>query len=164
MPSILLVDDDPNLRRPMSRLLQFEDYHVTEAGDGLEALQRMNEHPQDLVLLDLAMPNLDGVGFLERLRADPRLGKTPVFLLTAVHDPKPLQRAQELGIQQYLFKGDVPFSRLVEMIKQQLGQPYTPIRRGRRPKNYQEQPPEKSSPRQPEPVSEGRDDYENDDD
>ena len=64
-----------------------------------------------------------------------------VFLVTASHDPKLLGRAKELGITEYLFKGDVPFMRMLEMIKKTLGEPYTPIRRGRRPKNPQAQPP-----------------------
>jgi hypothetical protein len=52
-----------------------------------------------------------------------------------------LNRAKELGIQEYLFKGDIQFMRMLELIKKTLGEPYTPIRRGRRPKNPQSLPP-----------------------
>jgi hypothetical protein len=69
------------------------------------------------------------------MRADDRYKTLPVFLVTANHDPRMLDRARALGIEQYLFKGDVPFMRMLEMIKKTLGEPYTPIRRGRRPKN-----------------------------
>lgn len=135
MPTILLVDDEAACRGPLSRLLQIDGYDVTQAVDGFEALQRLGEQKHDLVLLDLLMPQMDGVTFLERIRADARYADIPVFLLTATHDNKLLDRAKAAGIQNYLFKGDVPFSRMLELIKTQLGQPFTPVRRGRRPKS-----------------------------
>ncbi len=142
MATILIIDDEFACRNPLARLLQIDGYQVTQAADGLEALQRLDEQPHDLILLDLLMPRMDGVAFLERLRADPRYANLPVFLVTANHDPVMLDRAKALGIQQYLFKGDIPFVRvrMLELIKKTLGEPYTPIRRGRRPKNPQGQP------------------------
>ena len=140
MASILIIDDEAACRNPLARLLQIEGYEITQAADGLEALQRMEERPHDLLLLDLLMPRMDGVTFLERLRSDPRFAGTPVFLITANHDPRMLNRAKELGIQEYLFKGDIQFMRMLELIKKTLGEPYTPIRRGRRPKNPQPDP------------------------
>jgi len=141
MASILIIDDEAACRNPLARLLQIEGYEITQAADGLEALQRMEERRHDLLLLDLLMPRMDGVTFLERLRADPRFASTPVFLITANHDPRMLNRAKELGIQEYLFKGDIQFMRMLELIKKTLGEPYTPIRRGRRPKKPQSLPP-----------------------
>jgi two-component system, chemotaxis family, chemotaxis protein CheY len=140
MPNLLIVDDEPACRTPLRRLLEMEGYETSEAGDGLEALQRLGEGHPDLVLLDILMPRLDGVGFLERMRADSRYKELPVFLVTAVHDPRLLNRAKELGIQEYMFKGDVPFSRMLESIKKTLHEPYNPIRRGRRPKKPQANP------------------------
>jgi two-component system chemotaxis response regulator CheY len=151
MPNILIVDDESDCRSPLARLLQIEGYQIAQASDGLEALQRVEEQKTDLILLDLLMPRLDGVGFLERLRADTRFKDVPVFLVTAVHDPKMLNRAKALGITEYLFKGDVPFMRMLELIKKTLGEPYTPIRRGRPPKNPPAQPPggEQAAPKRP---------------
>jgi CheY-like chemotaxis protein len=140
MPTILVVDDEPACRHPLSRLLQIEGYEVAQAADGLEALQRLEETRCDLVLLDLLMPRMDGISFIERVRDDVRYAGLPIFLITAVHDHTTLTRARSMGIQQYLFKGDVPFMRLLELIKTQLGEPFTPVRRGRRPKNPQAQP------------------------
>jgi len=141
MPRILLVDDESACRLPLARLLQIEGYEIVQAADGAEALQRLEESACDLVLLDLIMPGMDGITFIERARADIRLSGLPIFLLTAVHDSRVLARARSLGIQQYLFKGDVPFMRMLELIKTQLGEAYTPVRRGRRPKNPDAQPP-----------------------
>jgi CheY-like chemotaxis protein len=141
MPSILIVDDEPDCRSPLARLLQIEGYDIAQASDGFEALQRLEEQKTDLILLDLLMPRLDGVGFLERMRDDARFKEPPVFLVTSSHHPTPLARAKQLGITNYPFKADVPIMRMLEMIKKTLGEPYTPIRRGRRPKNPQAQPP-----------------------
>ncbi|HEY7117365.1 MAG TPA: response regulator [Tepidisphaeraceae bacterium] len=141
MPTILIVDDEADCRNPLTRLLQIEGYEIVQAQDGLEALQRLEEQKIDLILLDLLMPRMDGVAFLERMRGDGRFSGLPVFLVTAVHDPRQLDRAKALGITEYLFKGDVPFMRMLELIKKTLGEPYTPIRRGRRPKNPQTQQP-----------------------
>lgn len=141
MPTILIVDDEAACRNPLARLLQIEGYEVVQAADGFEALQRLDETKCDLVLLDLIMPKMDGMAFIERVRGDVRFAGLPIFLVTAVHDSKVLARARSFGIQQYLFKGDVPFMRMLELIKTQLGEPYTPVRRGRRPKNPDAQPP-----------------------
>jgi CheY-like chemotaxis protein len=135
MPTILIVEDEVSCRLPLTRLLQIEGYDVVEAGDGLEALQRLDERKIDLILLDMVMPRMGGIEFLERMRADARWAAMAVFLVTAYHDPQMLARAKELGIEQYLFKGDVPFMRMLELIKRQLGEPFTPVRRGRKPKN-----------------------------
>jgi CheY-like chemotaxis protein len=140
MATILIVDDKLACRSPLARLLQIEGYQINQAADGIEALQRLDEQKHDLVLLDLLMPRMDGVAFLERIRADERYKELPVFLVTANHDRRMLDRAEALGIDHYLFKGDVPFMRMLEMIKKRLGEPYTPIRRGRRPKNPPPEP------------------------
>ena len=134
MPTILIVEDEVSCRLPLTRLLQIEGYEVIEAGDGLEALQRLDENRVDLILLDMIMPRMGGIEFLERMKSG-RHAAIPTFLVTANHDPAMLGRAKELGIEQYLFKGDVPFMRMLELIKRQLGEPFTPIRRGRKPKN-----------------------------
>ena len=126
---------------PWRAFLQIEGYEVVQAADGFERCTAFDETKCDLVLLDLIMPKMDGMAFIERVRADVRFAGLPIFLVTAVHDSKVLTRARSFGIQQYLFKGDVPFMRMLELIKTQLGEPYTPVRRGRRPKNPDAQPP-----------------------
>ena len=153
MPTILIVEDEVTCRLPLTRLLQIEGYDVVEAGDGLEALQRLDERRVDLILLDMVMPRMGGIEFLERVRADGKHVSIPTFLVTAYHDPAMLGRAKELGIEQYLFKGDVPFMRMLELIKRQLGEPFTPVRRGRKPKNPR---PEEGTPPGAEGASNGK--------
>jgi len=81
---ILIADDDRNHRRIVEELLAEAGYEVEGAADGIEALAAIERTPPELLLLDLRMPNLDGIGVLERLRALPRT--FPVIVITALQD------------------------------------------------------------------------------
>ena len=81
---ILIADDDRNHRQIMEELLAEAGYEVEGAADGIEALAAIERTPPQLLLLDLRMPNLDGIGVLERLRSLPRT--FPVIVITALHD------------------------------------------------------------------------------
>ena len=80
---VLVVDDDPDSRRVAARFLNEADLHVREAADGESALREMEREPPDAVVLDLMMPVLDGFGVLATMRANPRLARVPVVVLTA---------------------------------------------------------------------------------
>jgi adenylate cyclase len=79
----LLVEDDPDARTRIARVLRDEGWAVVEAGDGCEALARLAEAMPDLVLLDLLMPRMDGFEFLEELRRDEAWRHLPVVVVTA---------------------------------------------------------------------------------
>jgi CheY-like chemotaxis protein len=134
MPTILLVDDEAFCRSALSRLLEIQGYRVTQAVDGVDALCSLRNDPPDLVLLDVLMPRMGGLEFLNLVRANPRFHALPVFLMTAVHDAGIVAQARRSGIQEYLFKGDVSFMGILELIKRHLGEPFTRPRRGRKPK------------------------------
>ena len=86
---MLVVDDDPRVVRLLSRLLRSVGrYEVVRAFDGREALNLMSADPPDLVLLDLAMPNLDGQGVIEHMERDPRLAAIPVVIVSAKGAPQ----------------------------------------------------------------------------
>lgn len=78
---ILVVEDDTRLATTLERVLTTEGHQVELAGDGLEALRRAREQPFDLVVLDIMLPSLDGVGVCRRLRAT---AQVPILLLTAL--------------------------------------------------------------------------------
>ena len=82
--SILVVDDDPAIRKLTRFVLEAEGYAVRAAGDGREALAEVERERPDLVLTDLRMPELDGVGLLAELRA--RTPGLPVVLFSALYD------------------------------------------------------------------------------
>jgi CheY-like chemotaxis protein len=82
MASILIVDDEPNIRRLFRDELEEEGYTIEQAGDGAEALAVLDKADFDLVILDLRMPEVNGLEFLERARkVRPHL---PVIVCTAV--------------------------------------------------------------------------------
>lgn len=68
MPTILLVEDEHLLRNGVQEMLELHDFHVIGAGDGVEALEWLEETAVDLVITDLVMPNMDGVDFVRKLR------------------------------------------------------------------------------------------------
>jgi DNA-binding response OmpR family regulator len=80
---ILVVEDDPDIRGSLADLFQWEGFAVAVARDGEDGLRVGRAFRPDLVLLDLAMPVLDGFGFLERWRADAATAAVPVIVLTA---------------------------------------------------------------------------------
>lgn len=85
----MVVEDNAPLRSSMARLLGFEGYAVTTAGDGAEALELLRLDPLPCVmLLDLSLPRTDGYAVLERLRSDPRTATLPVIVTTASRWPR----------------------------------------------------------------------------
>ncbi len=92
---ILVVDDDPTLRRALSRILRSEGHAVVEAGTGDDALKAAREHAPSLVLLDYAMPGMDGESVLEAMRAEHKEATPPAVLLTA--SGRQQERATEIG-------------------------------------------------------------------
>jgi len=141
MATILIVDDEADCRRPLAALLKHEGYEIVEARDGLEGLQRLSEKKIDLVLLDMLMPGVDGITMLQAVRRNHAHQNLPVLLVTGVHDPELLRKARNIGVQEYIFKGDTPFARMLELIKRHLGEHHVPKRRGRKPKNPRPVPP-----------------------
>ncbi len=80
--TVLVADDDADLRRVVSRELERLGHRTIEAEDGRQAIERVYEHPVDLILLDVRMPRMDGMVTLEALRASPPTRNIPVILMT----------------------------------------------------------------------------------
>jgi DNA-binding response OmpR family regulator len=102
--SVLVVDDEPMVREVLERYLTAEGFAVAVAVDGEDAVARIDEHPPDLVLLDLMLPKLDGYDVFERIR---ERGATPVIMLTARGDETDRVVGLDLGADDYVTK---PFS------------------------------------------------------
>jgi two-component system KDP operon response regulator KdpE len=101
---ILVVDDEPRMVRFVRLNLELEGYQVAEAGDGMEALEKVRDELPDLVLLDVMMPEMDGFETLKRLR---EISTVPVIMLTVKGDEEDRIRGLELGADDYVTK---PFS------------------------------------------------------
>jgi PAS domain S-box-containing protein len=106
-PSILVVDDDPDVRRILISYLQGCEVEVRTAANGREALARLEEGLPDLILLDLIMPVMDGMAFLDALRLDPRCQNISVAVITAKDlSPEEAERLKH-GTLEVVSKADV---------------------------------------------------------
>jgi PAS domain S-box-containing protein len=103
---VLVADDDGDMRQYLGRILA-EDYEVEAVSDGRAALAAARGQPPDLVLADVMMPDLDGFGLLESLRAEPRTRAVPVILLSARAGEESRVEGLQAGADDYLIK---PFS------------------------------------------------------
>jgi chemosensory pili system protein ChpA (sensor histidine kinase/response regulator) len=103
-PLVLVVDDSLTVRRVTQRLLQREGYRVTLAKDGLEALERLADELPAVVLTDIEMPRMDGFDLVRNMRADERLNKLPIIMITSRIAQKHRDYAAELGVDHYLGK------------------------------------------------------------
>ncbi len=101
---VLLVDDEDRLRKVMKDLLERDGYAVTEARDGVQALDQVDRVGPDIIVLDLNLPGLDGYGVLSHLRSRPATAGIPVIVLTAKGDEDNEVRVFELGADDFLTK------------------------------------------------------------
>jgi two-component system, OmpR family, KDP operon response regulator KdpE len=101
LTSILLVEDDAETRRQIATLLERHDYRVAEAADAESALARFAAATPDLILLDLGLPDRDGLAVIERVRA---VGTTPILVLSARDREVDKVLALEAGADDYLAK------------------------------------------------------------
>ncbi len=102
--TILTADDDPQLLRLIARNLELEDYQVLVASDGKQALEQIEQHAPDLVLLDVMMPRMDGFTVCQRVR---EFSAVPIIIVTARGQDQDKVRGLDLGADDYLTK---PFS------------------------------------------------------
>jgi adenylate cyclase len=101
---VLVVDDDRVNRMLLTRLLERDGHAVRAAENGRIALDGLRDDPPDVVLLDIVMPELDGIAVLERLKADDGLSHLPVIMISAVDETESVLRCIEMGAEDYLPK------------------------------------------------------------
>jgi two-component system phosphate regulon response regulator PhoB len=102
--TILIVEDEPALRRFLELLLRRGGYDVSLAQDGVEALARAEEATPALVLLDLMLPRMDGLEVCRRLRARPETGAVPIFILTARASAEAKEESLAAGADEFILK------------------------------------------------------------
>ena len=102
MRRILIAEDDRRVRESLERALTLEGYDVVTAGDGAKALELHAEQPADLLLLDVSMPNADGLSVCRRIRE--RGDETPVLMLTARHEVQDRVAGLDAGADDYVVK------------------------------------------------------------
>ncbi|HEX8392611.1 MAG TPA: response regulator [Longimicrobium sp.] len=120
--TILLADDHEDNRVALTAVLERDGYRALEAAHGQEAVDMVREHMPDLVLMDLAMPVMDGRAAMHELRADPRTKDIPIVLLTAMALSVDRDRIMGEGFDGLLIKPCLP-PHLLQEVRRLVGPP-----------------------------------------
>jgi len=116
MQSILAVDDSASMRKMVAFTLTGAGFHVVEAVDGQDALEKARAHRIALVLTDQNMPRMDGLTLTRSLRGDPRFSNVPILILTTESSEQMKMAGREAGATGWLVKPFDP-ARLIEVIR-----------------------------------------------
>lgn len=118
---ILLVEDDTALAAVYRSRLELEGFEISEVNNGEDALSAAISFKPDLILLDAMMPKISGFDVLDILRNTPETTNIRVIMLTALSQPKDKERAEQLGVDDYLVKSQVVIGDVVARVKHHLG-------------------------------------------
>ncbi|MBN2010831.1 response regulator [candidate division KSB1 bacterium] len=118
--TVMTVDDSASVRQMVSFTLQGAGYGVVEAVDGRDALNKLAGQKVDMMIVDLNMPNLDGLGVIRAVRANPQHKFTPIVMLTTESQPAKKQEGKEAGATGWIVKPFRP-DQLVAVVKKVLG-------------------------------------------
>jgi len=119
---ILLVEDDEALANVYKSRLDIEGFETEWVPNGEEALATATRYKPDLILLDAMMPKISGFDVLDILRNTPETANIHVIMLTVLSQPKDKERAEALGVDDYLVKSQVVIGDVVERVRYHLGQ------------------------------------------
>jgi two-component system chemotaxis response regulator CheY len=114
--TVLTVDDSRTMREMLRLALTDAGYRVVQAEDGVHGLEVLSDETPDVIVTDINMPRMDGFGFIEEVRSDPRYRGLPILVLTTESDAEKKNRARMAGATGWIIK---PFNpeKLVEAIR-----------------------------------------------
>ena len=121
-PKILIVDDEPIGLMLLDTILSRSNFAVSTAASGQDALDHLNKEPFDLMILDLMMPDMDGLTLLQRLREEPKFKNLPIIVFTAVSQNRMRQEAFQKGATTFLTK-PVSSRELTRVVNKYVQQP-----------------------------------------
>jgi two-component system chemotaxis response regulator CheY len=117
---IMIVDDFSSIRSMVGIILKGAGYETVEAKDGIDALSKLELTPVQMVITDLSMPNLDGMGLVKGIRANPAYNSIPIIMLTTEARDSKQQEGRSLGVTGWLIKPFKP-EQLLTAVKKALG-------------------------------------------
>jgi CheY-like chemotaxis protein len=104
MKKILVIEDEPEMRRNLTTILRLEKFHPLAAGNGRLGIEVAKKEKPDLILCDVMMPELDGYGVIAALQGDPETANIPFIFLTAKGEKPDIRAGMNLGADDYLTK------------------------------------------------------------
>jgi CheY-like chemotaxis protein len=123
-PKLLLIDDAAIVREPLAMSFDRRGFNVSQAANGIDGLATLKSAvtPFDLIILDYAMPEMDGIAFLNALNQYPALQQIPVIMLTDNNKNEIVKDAAALGVKGYLLKSTVNLDEIEKLIKEIISQ------------------------------------------
>ena len=118
MAVVMVVDDTQTARDVLAILLRREGFETRTAASAAEALEALAEAPTDLMLLDVTMPEMDGLSLLELLHNHPRWATLPVIMFSALDGQAVVERAERLGAKAFCVKGRDSFTDVLAQVRQ----------------------------------------------
>jgi twitching motility two-component system response regulator PilH len=119
---ILLVEDDEFMSRMFNKLFIRNGFDFQIAGNGEEALDKIRDFIPDLILLDIMLPKMNGLEFLEKIKANPETKDIKVILLTNLGLKEELDRAIKMGAIKYIIKSDQAPMEVVKVVEKVLSE------------------------------------------
>jgi two-component system, chemotaxis family, sensor kinase CheA len=118
----VVADDSITTRTLHRQTLEAAGWEVETASDGEDALRVLRAKGADLLVSDVQMPRLDGLGLARKVRSDPALNRLPVILISSLDTADDYQRAEDAGASAYLPKGAYQRGELLKLVKQLVGE------------------------------------------
>ncbi|HMQ02138.1 MAG TPA: response regulator [Candidatus Doudnabacteria bacterium] len=120
MPKIVIAEDDQMIATSLADGFKQAGFQVESAMDGEEALAKIKAHVPDVILLDIMMPKLDGIGVVWEMKSNDDLAKIPTIMLTNLSDPATISKILEAGVTDYLLKSEQSIDDIVAKVTEVL--------------------------------------------
>jgi len=115
--TILIIEDEKDLRFFLKEALSQEGYEIKEASDAEEGFEKLKEKKPDLILLDILLPGKSGFDFLTQIKADPNFESIPVLILSNYGRQEDIEKGLKLGAVDYLIKANFTLEEIVQRVK-----------------------------------------------
>lgn len=120
--NIIIIDDDQYIRELYEEILKEAGYEVDTAKDGLEGFEKLHEGGYDMVVMDVIMPKLDGIGILTKLEEEPPKKKNgPIVLLTNLANDPAVEEAMQKGAESFFIKANITPEDFLNKVKSLVG-------------------------------------------
>lgn len=113
---ILIIDDEIALAQIYQQALETQNYEVRHSEDGEAGLQAAKDFHPDLILVDIMMPRLSGLEFLDLFRNTPEAGNPVIIVMSAISDPETVAKAQALGAKDYFVKSNTSLEEVMQRV------------------------------------------------
>ena len=118
---ILIIEDEEIISNLLAKKLSQVGYEVKTAFNGQEGLEILEQEKPDLVLIDIVMPKKDGFETISEVKGDPTLKDIPIIIISNSGQPVELDKAKEMGVNDWLIKTDFDPQEVIQKVKKQIG-------------------------------------------